>query len=182
MKETRQQILECAEQMIRLGGYNGFSFRDIAQQVGIGSATVHHHFPTKEELSLAIIESCKVDFLTTLESSTEGLTTTQEKLETYCDLFINSFKESKAACPFGVLAGEAEKLPEQVRHGVTLFVENNIAWLEKIFSQDHDATKAKQYANMVLCSVEGAMSIANLKEDASVLVNLKKTLSSFLTQ
>lgn len=39
--------MDIAEAHIREVGYWGFSFRDLAANIGIKSASVHHHFPTK---------------------------------------------------------------------------------------------------------------------------------------
>ncbi|MEL6281088.1 MAG: helix-turn-helix domain-containing protein, partial [Pseudomonadota bacterium] len=48
--KTAEKIMAAAERRVRAAGYNGFSFRDLAEDVGIKSASVHHHFPTKEGL------------------------------------------------------------------------------------------------------------------------------------
>ena len=54
MEKKEQAILKITEEMVRRGGYNGFSFREIAKQVGIKSSSVHYHFPTKEDLGVAV--------------------------------------------------------------------------------------------------------------------------------
>jgi AcrR family transcriptional regulator len=36
------------------GGYDGFSFRELAADVGVKSASVHHHFPTKAILGAGV--------------------------------------------------------------------------------------------------------------------------------
>src|SRR6478752_8675700 len=38
--------MDLAESHMRVAGYAGFSFRDLAAEIGIKSASVHHHFPT----------------------------------------------------------------------------------------------------------------------------------------
>jgi TetR/AcrR family transcriptional regulator, transcriptional repressor for nem operon len=40
---------------MQAGGLGGFSFREIAADVGIKSSSVHYHFPTKEDLAAAIV-------------------------------------------------------------------------------------------------------------------------------
>ena len=50
---TADRITAAAERGMREGGFHGFSFRDVAAAVGIKSASVHHHFPTKEDLGAA---------------------------------------------------------------------------------------------------------------------------------
>ena len=47
--EKASKILLVACSVIMERGYNGFSFRDVAAEVGIKSATIHYHFPTKAE-------------------------------------------------------------------------------------------------------------------------------------
>ena len=49
--DRRDRILDAAERMARRGGYHGFSFREVAAAVGVKSASIHHHFPTKEDMA-----------------------------------------------------------------------------------------------------------------------------------
>jgi AcrR family transcriptional regulator len=60
-----EEILDVAERMARTGGYNGFSFREIAKAVGIKAASVHYHFPTKDELGAAVARRYTERFLAT---------------------------------------------------------------------------------------------------------------------
>lgn len=46
--ETIHHIIASAESQARSGGYNAFSFRGIAKEIGIKSASIHYHFPTQE--------------------------------------------------------------------------------------------------------------------------------------
>ena len=49
--------------MIRQGGYHGFSFRNIADAVGIKSSSVHYHFETKEKLGIATTKRYADNFI-----------------------------------------------------------------------------------------------------------------------
>jgi len=40
---------------MRAGGFHACSFREIATDVGIKSASVHHHFPAKADLGAALV-------------------------------------------------------------------------------------------------------------------------------
>ena len=55
MSDMKAAIMDAAERRMQTGGFGGFSFREIAVDVGIKSSSVHHHFPTKEELAAAVI-------------------------------------------------------------------------------------------------------------------------------
>jgi TetR/AcrR family transcriptional repressor of nem operon len=49
-------ILDVAEQLAQTKGYNGFSYADIALQLGVTKASLHYHFPSKAELGCTLIE------------------------------------------------------------------------------------------------------------------------------
>ena len=55
MSDMKVAIMDAAERRIQQGGFGGFSFREIAADVGIKSSSVHYHFPTKEDLAAAVI-------------------------------------------------------------------------------------------------------------------------------
>ena len=55
MSDVKTAIIDAAERRMQLGGFGGFSFREIAADVGIKSSSVHYHFPTKEDLAAAVI-------------------------------------------------------------------------------------------------------------------------------
>lgn len=68
MNETAQRLMDLAEAHIRHAGYRGFSFRDLAAELGIKSASVHHHFPTKASLAAAVVRRYGDRFLATVAS------------------------------------------------------------------------------------------------------------------
>jgi TetR/AcrR family transcriptional regulator, transcriptional repressor for nem operon len=55
VSDVKTAIMDAAERRMQRGGFGGFSFREIAADVGIKSSSVHYHFPTKEDLSAAVI-------------------------------------------------------------------------------------------------------------------------------
>ncbi len=56
MSNTREQLQDRAEHYIRQGGFGSFSFRDLAKDLNIKSASVHYHFPSKSDLGTAVAE------------------------------------------------------------------------------------------------------------------------------
>lgn len=54
--DTYQLILQTAESLFLQQGYTATSIRQIAEQVGIGKATIYHHFPDKEAIILEIVQ------------------------------------------------------------------------------------------------------------------------------
>lgn len=54
--DKKNEILDCAQTLIQKRGYNGFSYADISSTVGIRKASIHHHFSTKVDLAVAVVE------------------------------------------------------------------------------------------------------------------------------
>jgi AcrR family transcriptional regulator len=54
--DGRSRILNEAERLFRARGYNTVTMRDIAREVGIRQASLYYHFPSKEQLFVAVTE------------------------------------------------------------------------------------------------------------------------------
>jgi len=65
----------------RAHGYDGFSYADLAKDVGIRKASIHHHFPSKASLALALMERYRQDFKKTCEEIDDAQTTGGAKIK-----------------------------------------------------------------------------------------------------
>ncbi|MFL5019319.1 MAG: TetR/AcrR family transcriptional regulator, partial [Rhizobium sp.] len=61
LSTTSDEILASARALIMTGGYNGFSYADIAAVVGIRKASIHHHFPSKTDLVRTLVVRYRED-------------------------------------------------------------------------------------------------------------------------
>jgi hypothetical protein len=52
---TTTRILDVAERLVQTRGHNGFSYADVASELGITRAALHYHYPGKAELGEALI-------------------------------------------------------------------------------------------------------------------------------
>jgi len=62
VKETAERLMDLAEAHIRNAGYAGFSFRALAAEIGIKSASVHHHFRPRPRWLLLSRDVMRTDF------------------------------------------------------------------------------------------------------------------------
>ncbi|MEM7442133.1 MAG: TetR/AcrR family transcriptional regulator [Pseudomonadota bacterium] len=151
---TTERILDAAERRIRDAGYNGFSFRDLAEDVGIKSASVHYHFPTKEALVATLTERYTERFLQSLEDAPSGI----RCILAYRDAFRRSLAEDRRMCLCGVLGAESGGLPDSVTRQARLFFERTIQKLEQALvgtvSEPHSTAAA------VVAQLQGAIILA----------------------
>src|SRR5580700_2765675 len=76
-------ILDASEQLAQTRGYNGFSYADVAAQLGVTKASLHYHFPSKAQLGTALIERYQRTFGTALDAIDGETEDPAEKLRRY---------------------------------------------------------------------------------------------------
>ncbi|MCH8909027.1 MAG: TetR/AcrR family transcriptional regulator, partial [Candidatus Heimdallarchaeota archaeon] len=100
---TKEKILRQGLKLIQTKGYNGFSFKDIAEIIGIRKASVHHHFKSKELLGVQAIEYYRNKLIDRAEELLSSNIPTTHKLDAYFDFFLYWHIHGKRVCPAGVL-------------------------------------------------------------------------------
>ncbi|WP_211198577.1 TetR/AcrR family transcriptional regulator [Ruegeria haliotis] len=162
MSETATRILDVAERMARQGGYNAFSFRDIAKEIGIKSASIHYHFPTKEDLGEALVSRYTDRFLDAL-GQVDGATPS-ELLARYVAVYRKALIEQELMCLCGMFGAEIAKLPAPVSKRTRAFFERNLDWLESVFKAGNSSDPRRR-AGETIAWLEGAMILARSLND-----------------
>ena len=54
--DTRDRVSQVAQALFAERGYRGASLRDIAKKIGIKAPSLLHHFPSKQQLYLAVLD------------------------------------------------------------------------------------------------------------------------------
>ena len=85
-QEREMLILQVAEEVLMEKGYYETSIDEIAARVGIAKGTVYLHFPSKEELVIAIFESDLQQLLQYIDSTMDSTLTARGKIEAIFDL------------------------------------------------------------------------------------------------
>jgi len=169
-------ILQVAENMIRKSGYNSFSFRKIADEVGIKSASVHYHFPTKAKLAAAVTKRYTDNFILAIGQPEDIFQSGKNPIEVYISAFRSALVSDTGVCLGGMLGAEVGSLPEDVVKETKIFFSRNVEWLEKAYnclgSEGDTKTKAKQAVSLL----EGAMIISNMMKDITYFDSSTKLL------
>ena len=128
---TRDHLLDAAEALVRNRGYAAFSYADLAGTVGISKPSIHHHFPTKEDLGAALVTSYTERFDVRLAAIAETVSAAPDRLRAYADLYLEGLRDERA-CLCAMLASDHAAVPERVRIGVASFMERNLRWLARV--------------------------------------------------
>jgi TetR/AcrR family transcriptional regulator, transcriptional repressor for nem operon len=162
---TASRILDAAEDLVQVRGFNGFSYADIAGDLQITKAALHYHFAGKADLGEALITRYAGRFGQALAAIDAAGGAAQRKLAAYAALYVRVLSEGKM-CLCGMLAAEYQTLPEPMRDAVIQFFDANESWLEELLRQGRQdgslafAGDAREAARMIVSGLEGAMLIA----------------------
>jgi len=163
--DTASQILDVAEQLVQVRGFNAFSYADVAGELGITNAALHYHFRSKAELGEALIARYAIRFIGALIEIDESQADPPGKLDAYVNLYTGVLRGQRM-CLCGMLAADYETLSTGMQGGVADFFEKNEQWLAEVLQQGrNDGTltfsdSPLQEARTIVSGLEGAMLIA----------------------
>lgn len=167
LMSSTDHILDAAELRMRQEGYNAVSFRDIAADVGIKSASLHYHFPKKADLGVALVGRYAKNFHASLEEQTDNGASPTKSIEVFVDLHRRALRDQSLLCLCAVFGAEAKGLPEAVTEGVREFFTINIDWLTNAYDAAGILNPA-QRAKAAVAALEGALMVALVNEDESI--------------
>ncbi|HVJ51768.1 MAG TPA: TetR/AcrR family transcriptional regulator [Aliidongia sp.] len=170
MSDTKQKIMSVARTTVQARGYNGLSFRDLARDVGIKSASIHYYFPSKGDLGGAVAHQYTADFAEYLDGLLAASLDQATCIRKYTDVFRTTLLNENRMCLGGMMAAEHAELPVEVRVEVVKFSEMNARWLAKVLSlgNEADAETIERRALAIFAAIEGAQLVARSRDDVSV--------------
>ncbi len=157
--DRRDRILDAAERMARRGGYHGFSFREVAAAVGVKSASVHHHFPTKEDLATELAARYTERFIAGL-----GAPDAPGAVDRLVAAYRAALRQDDQMCLCGLFGAEIDALPTGVGDAVRGFFRATLDWAARAL----DETKTQARAETLVAGLEGALLTARSLGDAGL--------------
>jgi TetR/AcrR family transcriptional repressor of nem operon len=167
---TAAQILDAAERLVQERGFNGFSYADVARELGVTKAALHYHFGSKAELGDALIDRYAARFFEALAKVDIEKTDAGDKLRAYAQLYTDVFRDDRM-CLCGMLAADYTTLPDPMRERVVRFFDDNEVWLARVLEAGRKAGTirfagpARSVARTLIGGLEGAMLVARPYRD-----------------
>ena len=170
----REAILDAAKKAAQAHGYSGLNFRDLAAGVGIKSASIHYHFPTKADLGAAVAKRYWEDSAACLDGLLETLGDPLACLRAYPNTFRRSLESENRMCLCSYMAAEYDDLPDAVKAEVQAFTDVNVAWLGKLLVAAGQASAADSEgrARAIYAAVVGAQLLARSRADLALYDSL----------
>jgi TetR/AcrR family transcriptional repressor of nem operon len=163
--DTPSQILDVAERLAQIRGFNGFSYADVAAELQITKAALHYHFASKAELGEALMGRYTDRFADALAAVDATVRDAPAKLDAYAALYLDVLRNQRM-CLCGMLAAEYQTLPGRMQQAVIRFLDDNEAWLTDVLERGRrDGSLSftgptREAAQMIVSGLEGAMLLA----------------------
>ena len=169
--DTKERIMSVARLMVQAHGYNALSFREIGKEVGVSSASIHHHFPTKGDLGAALAQRYTDDGSVALEKLLASSKDAHKCMTGYAAIFRAALLNDNRMCLVGLMSAEYDDLPDEVRTEVDRFANVNVKWLTEVLSLRKAKTgkdAIQHQALAIFAAIEGAQLVARGRGDIAV--------------
>ncbi|CUI83203.1 TetR/AcrR family transcriptional regulator [Achromobacter xylosoxidans] len=182
------EIVEQTKLLLAAGGYHGFSYADVSERVHIGKASIHHHFPTKAELVLAVVARHRAQAREGLAGLDRHVEDPLARLTAYTEYWAQCIREgSLPMCICAMLAAELPMIPPEIADEVRAYFGELSGWLASVLEKGvatghfrlRDGVQAEAQAFM--STVHGAMLTARAVGDPDAFASITRAAVRQLT-
>lgn len=175
--KTRDRILDIALRHTQRAGFRGFSFRDLADEIGIKSAAIHYHFPTKADLGRELAKRYYEDDISYLQAANE--LSPAKRVDHFLELFSKTLDDG-LFCLFASAASDRDVVPAEMNEYAKTFFGDAAGWLENAFREaDPEGKEWKEgLGDEFVALVYGAFLMAHNNADPELFRTLTTSYRS----
>lgn len=169
--DTACKIADTFQSMVMQRGFNAVSYGDLAKELGIRTASIHYHFPTKAELGATVLTRYRDNFRNawTDIDADDPKSDTPEKYKQAYESFMVPIRPVRdmegMSCLFGVLGATQNTLCPNIQNILSDFFIEQEVWLARVFNGGRDAGvfhfsgTPLSFAKLYASALQGAMLI-----------------------
>ncbi len=179
---TSEQIIDTATVLLQKHGFNAFSYSDISKLIGIKTASIHYHYPSKYDLGKSVMAKYRIMHKMVLKKISAESNSPLKKLQDFTYLLSCTMGKDYRMCPCGMLTTDISTLPDSIKLEVQGFYLDNETWLASILKEGLENGVFKfdmspdECAKILFASFEGAMLSARAFEDKNRLTSSLKQI------
>lgn len=168
---TRERVLDVAETLLQRRGFNAFSYKHIAEQLGLRHAAIHYHFPAKEDLGIALVRRYRDRFAVWHTEVDQRAENAWQCLQAYFGMCLDYLNHGHAVCPAGVLGNDFQSLPAPMREEARLLLLDIYGWLTEVLERGRAESELHYVgapAAKALClgaALQGALQIDRVSQE-----------------
>ncbi len=184
----RRRVLDVAALAFQSRGYHSTSTHDIMREAGVTGGALHHHFPTKKSIGLAVLRECVARAVerTWIEPVRSARTAANGISDVFAAIAATLDERGRVSgCPLNNLALELSLSdPEFQREIQNIFDRWRAAIAEKLRADRAAGAVLKAHpedlATFIVAAYSGAMAMAKAKQSTEPLKTCAQQLAAFL--
>jgi TetR/AcrR family transcriptional repressor of nem operon len=179
-QETKKEILNLAEGLLRDRGFNGFSYKHISSALDVKNAAVHYHYPTKSDLGVAIIQRARRGFQKWTQNSKMQNLDFPKKLDEFFGIYRYFLKCGQHVCLGGALETDFKTLPIEMQQETRALASDILNWLQELLKKGREAGSfsfpgnPRDQAIVVLSSLQGALQMVRATDPSYLNAAMKQ--------
>lgn len=168
LKDRKEQIVSTALSLLQTHGYENFSYLDIAKQLGITKASIHHHFPKKSDLGVALCDAIQLWHESAFTKILAMPCSAPLKLEHYINGMLKFACGDNKICPLSSLQADITLLPQEMRVALKALDEHELVFISKVLEEGIKQGDmsfegcAQHQAIIVVLTCKGALQYSRL--------------------
>jgi TetR/AcrR family transcriptional repressor of nem operon len=172
---TKAEIIDAARRLLQMRGCNGFSVRDVSDEVGITTASLHYHFPTKGGLIAEVLSQDRAKMNERMAAIEGEAETFASRTKLMNHFFTTSSNEPGAISPAVVAAVDLFTLPPECQSEVQQWFLNMEGWLTRFAVQARTTGElptdrpVDAFVSEACAALLGAMLLPRTREHLSPL-------------
>ena len=165
---TRRKILDLAENLLQQLGYNGFSYQHLSTALGIKNAAIHYHFPSKEDLGMAIIERTKGRFYKWTNNPENRVLPVGKQLDWFVKIYQYNLNQGHRVCLIGALATDYYTLPSSMQSAIDHLSNDIQKWVARLLDSGRQSGElefegsSQDKSVCLISSLTGSLQLARL--------------------
>lgn len=169
--DTRARILDLAESLLLERGFNAFSYQHIARALGVKPAAIHYHYPSKDDLGVAIVARQLRRLRKWRDLPRVADLPPAAQLDALLTVYDDHVRHECRVCLFGALAADFRTLPVPMQAELRTFNRELTEWLAQVLAAGR-ATASLRFvgspaakAAQVLTTLAGALQVARVHDE-----------------
>jgi AcrR family transcriptional regulator len=181
-RTPRARILEAAADLFSQQGIRAVGVDTIVAHAGVAKATLYHHFPTKDDLTVEWLRTT-ADWLIWVRPEVERRTSDPlMQLVTIFDVFDEWLRTgSFQGCPYERSASEFRETDHPVREEVRSFIRRVRAWLRELLAAGGFAAP-DELASQIHVLMAGALILADMLSSPATAASARANALDILAE
>ncbi|BHH85587.1 TetR/AcrR family transcriptional regulator [Desulforhopalus sp. 52FAK] len=177
LNPTAHKILDAAQKHVQTAGFNAFSYKDLQQEVGVKTSTMHYYFPTKQDMATALLTRHNDQLMQKLENAKSSHSSGLEKIRFLGEVFVDLASEGKF-CIYGMLTSDLLSMSDKGKSALDDFYRFTEGWIVDAINQGkaegeiEPSLNPEEAAAYYLATLEGGVLIARAKDDKNYMSSI----------